>query len=203
MTSNSLAWSSLEMSSLLSFVTSESACEMGTLSSTSKLPIPGAKWLFKVQLKFLSQALSISSLAKVPKNPAWVWTCTILRLLLVLFGKVLAPTFSRPPPRCLRVRDHRDRKGQPEGENDPLRRYQRSGHSTTLHGHDLRHNDHVKTLPLFADIDVRCPKYTFSHPAGLLFATQFAQIALVVTEKAAFEDMHVKGFGKQLQWCAW
>ncbi|KAG6910835.1 hypothetical protein DXG01_007150 [Tephrocybe rancida] len=52
----------------------------------------------------------------------------------------------------------------------------------------------VKTLPLFADIDVRTPKYTFSHPAGLLFATQFAQIALVVTEKAAFEDMRSKGF---------
>jgi fatty acid synthase subunit alpha len=53
---------------------------------------------------------------------------------------------------------------------------------------------HVKTLPLFSDIDVRCSKYTFSHPAGLFFATQFAQIALVVTEKAAFEDMRVKGF---------
>ena len=52
---------------------------------------------------------------------------------------------------------------------------------------------HVKTLPLFADIDVRCLKYTFSHPAGLLFATQFAQIALVVTEKAASEDMRVEG----------
>ncbi|KAL0953237.1 hypothetical protein HGRIS_004490 [Hohenbuehelia grisea] len=52
----------------------------------------------------------------------------------------------------------------------------------------------VKTLPLFADIDVRTPKYTFSHPNGLLFATQFAQIALVVTEKAAFEDMRMKGF---------
>jgi len=52
----------------------------------------------------------------------------------------------------------------------------------------------VKTLPLFADIDVRTPKYTFSHPNGLLFATQFAQIALVVTEKAAFEDIRVKGF---------
>ncbi|KZW02887.1 fatty acid synthase [Exidia glandulosa HHB12029] len=52
----------------------------------------------------------------------------------------------------------------------------------------------VKTLPLFADIDVRTPKYTFSHPSGLLFATQFAQIALVVTEKAAFEDMRAKGF---------
>ena len=53
---------------------------------------------------------------------------------------------------------------------------------------------HVKTLPLFADIDVRCPKYTSSHPGGLLFATQFAQIALALSEKAAFEDMHVKGF---------
>jgi fatty acid synthase subunit alpha len=44
---------------------------------------------------------------------------------------------------------------------------------------------HVKNLLFFADIDVGCPKYTFSHPGGLLFATQFAQIALVVTEKAA------------------
>jgi fatty acid synthase subunit alpha len=52
----------------------------------------------------------------------------------------------------------------------------------------------VKTLPLFGDINVRTPKYTFSPPTGLLFATQFAQIALVVTEKAAFDDMHSKGF---------
>jgi len=52
----------------------------------------------------------------------------------------------------------------------------------------------IKTLPLFADIDNRTSRYTFSHPNGLLFATQFAQIALVVTEKAAFEDMRVKGF---------
>ncbi|CAE6493369.1 unnamed protein product, partial [Rhizoctonia solani] len=51
----------------------------------------------------------------------------------------------------------------------------------------------VKTLPLFADIHVRTPQYTFSHPNGLLFATQFAQIALVVTEKAAFEGMKSKG----------
>ena len=28
--------------------------------------------------------------------------------------------------------------------------------------------------PLFADIDVSCPKYTLGHPGGLLFATQFA-----------------------------
>ncbi|KAF9007571.1 fatty acid synthase [Cyathus striatus] len=52
----------------------------------------------------------------------------------------------------------------------------------------------VKTLPLFADINNRTQKYTFSHPSGLLYATQFAQIALVVTEKAAFEDMRMKGF---------
>jgi hypothetical protein len=33
-------------------------------------------------------------LAKAPKNPAWVWTCTIVLLLLVLFGKVPMPTSS-------------------------------------------------------------------------------------------------------------
>lgn len=52
----------------------------------------------------------------------------------------------------------------------------------------------VKTLPLFGDINNRTQRYTFSHPAGLLYATQFAQIALVVTEKSAFEDMRAKGF---------
>ncbi|KIM75600.1 hypothetical protein PILCRDRAFT_798949, partial [Piloderma croceum F 1598] len=54
----------------------------------------------------------------------------------------------------------------------------------------------VKTLPLFGDINAQTPKYTFSHPTGLPFATQFAQNALVVTEKAAFkfEDICYKGF---------
>jgi fatty acid synthase subunit alpha len=32
----------------------------------------------------------------------------------------------------------------------------------------------VKTLPLFGDINLKIPKYTFSHPSGLLFATRFA-----------------------------
>ena len=41
----------------------------------------------------------------------------------------------------------------------------------------------VKTLPLFSDIDIRTPKYTFNHPNGLLFATQFAQITLVVQRR--------------------
>ena len=52
----------------------------------------------------------------------------------------------------------------------------------------------IRALPLFGDINFRTQRYTFSHPNGLLFATQFAQIALVVTDKAAFEDMQLKGF---------
>ncbi|KAI0826547.1 acyl transferase domain-containing protein [Trametes gibbosa] len=60
--------------------------------------------------------------------------------------------------------------------------------------YDMMDKDgNVKTLPLFGDINVRTQRYTFSHPNGLLFATQFAQIALVVTERAAFEDMRSKG----------
>jgi malonyl CoA-acyl carrier protein transacylase len=51
----------------------------------------------------------------------------------------------------------------------------------------------LKTLPLFGDIDLYTTSYTFSHPQGLLFATQYTQIALVVTEKAAFDDMRAKG----------
>lgn len=50
-------------------------------------------------------------------------------------------------------------------------------------------DENVKTLALFADVRVY-----IQHPNGLLFATQFAQFALVVIEKAAFEDMRVKGF---------
>ncbi|KNZ45529.1 fatty acid synthase subunit beta [Puccinia sorghi] len=51
----------------------------------------------------------------------------------------------------------------------------------------------VKIFPLFGDIDLRTSRYTFSFPTGLLYATQFTQIALVVTEKAAFEDLREKG----------
>ncbi|KAF8873043.1 hypothetical protein BD779DRAFT_1679447 [Infundibulicybe gibba] len=51
----------------------------------------------------------------------------------------------------------------------------------------------VKTS-LFADSDDRTPKYTPSHPNNLLLTTQFAQIALAAAEKAAPEDMDVKGF---------
>jgi hypothetical protein len=52
----------------------------------------------------------------------------------------------------------------------------------------------IKTLLLFADIDVQMQWCTFSHPAGLLFATQLVQIVLDITEKAAFKDMCIKGF---------
>ena len=51
----------------------------------------------------------------------------------------------------------------------------------------------LKSIALFPDITVASMKYTFYSPTGLLFSTQFAQIALVVTEKAAFEDMKAKG----------
>ena len=50
------------------------------------------------------------------------------------------------------------------------------------------------TMNKDGNITVRMQCYTFSHPAGLLFATQFAQIALVVTGRAAFEDVRSRGF---------
>jgi fatty acid synthase subunit beta len=43
--------------------------------------------------------------------------------------------------------------------------------------------------PLFPDITDLSSTYSFSHPEGLLFATQFSQPALVLFELAAFEDM--------------
>ncbi|KAI9439787.1 fatty acid synthase [Lactarius indigo] len=52
----------------------------------------------------------------------------------------------------------------------------------------------IKSLPLFADINIRTLQHTFTHPKGLLFATQFAQIALVIMSRAAFEDLRAKGF---------
>jgi hypothetical protein len=47
----------------------------------------------------------------------------------------------------------------------------------------LDKDGNVKTLPVFTDMNVRTQRYTFGHPNGLLFATQFAQIALA--KKAA------------------
>ena len=50
----------------------------------------------------------------------------------------------------------------------------------------------IKSLPLFADISICTLQHTFTHPKELLFATQFAQIALVVMSHAAFENMCLK-----------
>jgi fatty acid synthase subunit alpha len=54
---------------------------------------------------------------------------------------------------------------------------------------------HVNTLPPFADIDVGCQKCIFSHPAGLLFATRFAQIARlrICVSKAFSEGLRIRG----------
>ena len=46
----------------------------------------------------------------------------------------------------------------------------------------ITHRRHYHTL-----------QHTFTHPKGLLLATQFAQIALVIMSRAAFEDILSKG----------
>ena len=58
-------------------------------------------------------------------------------------------------------------------------------------GITLGHLKPLKKVGSVDFIDAHMPKYTFSHPNR--FATQFAQIALII-EKASFEDMHTKGF---------
>ena len=61
--------------------------------------------------------------------------------------------------------------------------------------YDMTDKDgNVKSLSLFVDINVRVLQHTFMHPKGLLFATQFAQIALAIMSRAAFEDLLSKGF---------
>jgi len=61
--------------------------------------------------------------------------------------------------------------------------------------YDMTDKDgNVKSLSLFVDINVRVLQHTFMHPKGLLFATQFAQIALAIMSRTAFEDLLSKGF---------
>ncbi|KDN47732.1 hypothetical protein K437DRAFT_273590 [Tilletiaria anomala UBC 951] len=57
-------------------------------------------------------------------------------------------------------------------------------------------NGNVNTLPLFPEITKSSQSYTFHSPNGLLFATQFAQIALVLVELSAFQDMKQRGLIK-------
>ena len=61
------------------------------------------------------------------------------------------------------------------------------GQAIRQHYMDMTYNitdkdRHFKILPLLPDIGACTPKYTFSHPNGLLFVTRFAQIALVISE---------------------
>jgi fatty acid synthase subunit beta len=51
----------------------------------------------------------------------------------------------------------------------------------------------AKEIKRFFNITSTTPSYTYRHPKGLLFSTEFAQPALTVMEKAAFEDMTVRG----------
>ncbi|KAJ3389073.1 3-oxoacyl-[acyl-carrier-protein] synthase, partial [Entophlyctis sp. JEL0112] len=51
----------------------------------------------------------------------------------------------------------------------------------------------LRSLPLFAAIEENTPSYTFSHPSGLLSATQFTQPALTLMEFASFQDMKANG----------
>ncbi|KAL6717773.1 beta subunit of fatty acid synthetase [Lecanora helva] len=47
--------------------------------------------------------------------------------------------------------------------------------------------------PLLGDIKPNSTSYTFTHPSGLLFLTQFAQPTLTLLERANFADMKAKG----------
>lgn len=59
--------------------------------------------------------------------------------------------------------------------------------------YDVIENNVRKSLQLFPDISKDTPSYTFSHPNGLLYATQFTQPALVLMELATFTVMKSKG----------
>jgi fatty acid synthase subunit beta len=50
-----------------------------------------------------------------------------------------------------------------------------------------------KTSKRFFDIHEYSASYTYQHPKGLLFSTEFAQPALTVMEVAVFQDMKSKG----------
>lgn len=49
------------------------------------------------------------------------------------------------------------------------------------------------SVPILKALNDRSESYTFSDPRGLIFSTQFAQPAIVLVEKASFEDMRSKG----------
>lgn len=51
----------------------------------------------------------------------------------------------------------------------------------------------IVSRPLFPDITAASSSFSFTHPAGLLSATQFTQPALVLMEIASFQDMKANG----------
>lgn len=54
-------------------------------------------------------------------------------------------------------------------------------------------NGSTSSVTLFPQITESSTSFSFSAPNGLLYATQFTQPALTLMEKAAYEDMKVKG----------
>ncbi|KAJ3148374.1 3-oxoacyl-[acyl-carrier-protein] synthase [Geranomyces michiganensis] len=63
--------------------------------------------------------------------------------------------------------------------------------------YDVIEDGKLKSLPLFAGITASTLSFTFSHPSGLLSATQFTQPALTLMEIASFQDMRANGLVQQ------
>lgn len=53
------------------------------------------------------------------------------------------------------------------------------------------------TGPILRDLQLNASSYTFTHPAGVIFLTQFAQPTLTLLEKATFVDLQSKGLIQQ------
>lgn len=49
------------------------------------------------------------------------------------------------------------------------------------------------SVPIIKDLSSQSLSYTFYDSRGLLFSTQFSQPAILITERAAFEDLRGKG----------
>ncbi|KAJ3326414.1 3-oxoacyl-[acyl-carrier-protein] synthase [Blyttiomyces sp. JEL0837] len=63
--------------------------------------------------------------------------------------------------------------------------------------YDVINDGKLTSLPLFPGIKDDTPSFTFSHPVGLLSATQFTQPALTLMEIASFQDMKANGLVQQ------
>ena len=149
-------------------------------------------------IPFYSALLKLSPSGQT-SMAAWIVFLILRTLRRAFVGRCRRPSYCH-----VRFLHRRNRQGQSQGEDRPLRRYQRSSHSPTIHGHDVRHDGQGRQCQNFAALRrYQCPnaQVHLSHPSGLLFATQFARIALVVTEKAAFEHMRLKGFVQKDCFC--